>query len=272
MALCRDLDIAEYHASANVSHSKLRTFAEKGPAYYHARYVGKTLEREETAALAFGQAFETLFQGGGDAFAERVAVLPEGHGNTKAVQSAKAAAKAAGKLAISPDERSAMLEMVGSLHELERGMELVAMGEQQLTLTADAYGLTLQSRPDYLLLPGGFGGDCLSVDLKTTKCLDDMSDTGIVKLGYHTQAALVRRLCRMNDLGDARCYLLVVEKVPVYRSELIELSPELLDKGDQWLDVYAPRLSECYARNTWPRARQEVRRAGVPRWLQDEAA
>ena len=271
MALVHDISITEYHASSNVSHSKLRDFATKGPAYYFARHHARTLEREETAALVFGQAFELLFQDP-DAFARDVVVLPPGHGNTKAVQAAKEAARQAGKLAIAPDERAAMLEMAGSLREHDLAPGLIAQSAQQVTLTADCYGLPMQARPDYLVTDTGFGSGAISIDLKTTKSLDDMTDTGIVKLGYHTQAALVRRLCRLNNLGDCTCYLLVVEKAPVYRSELVELSPELLAQGDRWLDVYAPKLAECYERNHWPRTRPGIRRAGVPRWLQDEAA
>ncbi len=272
MALVRGISIEDYHDSPNVSHSKLETFAERGPGYYHARYIAKTIAREETAALVFGNAFELFFQQGEEAFERAVATRPEGHGNTKAVQSAKAAAKAAGKLAVSPAEREAMRGMAASLREHDMAPLLIAGAEQQLTLTAELYGRTYQARPDWLVHETGFGQGPVSVDLKTVKDLNDFSDTGIVKMGYHTQAALVRRLCRMNGLGDTTCYLLAVEKCPVYRSELIELPGELLDLGDRWLEVYAPKLAECYERDHWPRARPGIRRAGVPRWLQNEAA
>jgi len=273
MAIHRDVSIDAYHGSANVSHSKLKDFAQKGPAYYHARWVTRTLERKETKPLTFGQAFELLFQQGGDVFAERVVTLPDFHGNDNRVKAAKAAAQAAGKLCITPGERADMLEMAASLREHDMAPALLAASESQLTLTADLHGLTIQSRPDYLVLDTGFGGGAISIDLKTCKSLDDMSDTGIVKLMYHTQAALVRRLVRLNGLDDdCTCYLLAVEKEPVYRCELIELPSELLDKGDQWLDVYAPKLADCFHQNYWPRARPGVRRANVPRWLQDEAA
>ncbi len=272
MAILRGISIDEYHSGPNVSHSKLETFAERGPGYYHARYLAKTLEREETAALTFGNAFELYFQQGEEAFERAVATRPDGHGNTKAVQAAKAAAKATGKLAVSPAERETMRCMAASLREHDMASLLIAAAEQQLTLTAELYGRTYQSRPDWLVTETGFGQGPVSIDLKTAKDLNDFSDTGIVKMGYHTQAALVRRLCRLNGLGDATCYLLAVEKVPVYRCELIELPGELLDLGDRGLEVYAPKLAECYERNHWPRARPGIRRAGVPRWLQQEQA
>lgn len=272
MAILPDITNDAYHAASNVSHSKLRVFAEKGPGYYHAQYIAKTLAREETKALLFGQAYEILYQQGGDTFKERVCVLPEGHGNLKTVQAAKAAALAAGKIPISPSEYQDALEMMRSLSEQDTAPAMIEASEQQLTLTAEAYGLTIQSRPDWLMRASAFSDGAASTDLKTCKTLDDMSDTGIVKMGYHTQAALVRRLCRMNDLGDCTCFLLAVEKEPVYRCELIKLSPDLLAQGDRWLDVYLPKLAECYQTDRWPRARPGVRVAGVPRWLRDEAA
>lgn len=265
MTIERKQPIEWYLNSPNVSHSKLRDFAEHGARYYHDRYLAKTIPREETQALTFGQAFETLLQRGGEAFAKEVMVAPVNlDGRTKEGKAWKAAA--AGKLAVSQDDYQAMLEMASSVREHVEAAGKVEACEQQITLTGEAHGLTLQSRPDYVLL----SELCpLSIDLKTTKNLNDLSSTGIVKLGYHTQAAMVRRLLALNGLPDATCYLLVVEKCLPYRCALMRLSSALLDAGDRWLDTYAPRLAECMQQNCWPRT--STVDVEPPRWLLETA-
>jgi hypothetical protein len=151
-------------------------------------------------------------------------------------------------------------------------MDLIGACEQQVTLTAAAYGMTLQSRPDYVMLGSPLGQGAISIDLKTTKNLNDLNSTGIVKLGYHTQAALVRRMLVANGHPDVDCYLLAVEKCAPYRSALLKLKPELLAAGDQWIDTYAPRLAHCLETGQFPRAVPGIVEVDVPRWLRDDAA
>lgn len=268
MTIIRGIPIAEYLASPNVSHSKLRTFEQGGPRLYHDRYLSKTSEREETSALVFGQAFETLLQRGEAALREEVLIAPHGlDGRTKEGKAFKQ--QAAGRTCIAADEFEAMRAMVESLSELEVARDKLEACEQQVTLTAPSHGLTLQARPDYVLL----SEMCpISIDLKTTKCLNDLNATGVVKLGYHTQAALVRRVLAANGLPGAACYLLAVEKVEPYRSALLHLTPALLDAGDLWIDTYLPRLAACFERGQWPRAEPTVRDLELPRWLAQEHA
>lgn len=263
MTLHRNQPLDWYLNAPHVTHSKLRTFDEGGPALYHARHVEKTLPREETDALRFGTAFEALFQRGGHGFEAECQLIPAGHGNLGTVKAAKAAAAAKGKVPISQDDYTTMLEMARSLRELpEIGKAEVC--EQQVTLVGESCGLTMQSRPDYVMLSDLHA---YSVDLKTTKNLSDLlSGHGIVKLGYHTQAALVRRLMRQHGY-DPECYLLAVEKIPVYRSALIHLPSEMLDAGDRWIDLVASRIKHCMDTDQWARAMPGIVEIETPRWL-----
>ena len=93
-----------------------------------------------------------------------------------------------------------------------------------------------------------------------------------MKLGYHTQAALVRRLLALNGLPGAECYLMAVEKCAPHRSALLRLTPQLLDAGDRWIDTYLPKLAECFRADSWPRATPQVVDIDVPRWLASEEA
>ena len=263
MTILKNHPIDRYLNAPHVTHSKLRTFDEGGPALYHARHVAKTLEREETDALRFSTAFEALFQRGGQGFEAECVVIPPGHGNLGTVKAAKAAAAAKGKTPISQDDYAAMLEMARSLRELPE-LGKVDVCEQQVTLTGESCGLTMQSRPDYVMLSDLHA---YSVDLKTTKNLSDLlSGHGIAKLGYHTQAALVRRLMRAHGY-DPECFLLAVEKIPVYRSALIRIPSEMLDAGDRWIDLVAGRIKHCMDTGTWARAMPGIVDIETPRWL-----
>ena len=145
MTVIRNLPLAEYLASANVSHSKLRTFAEGGPQLYHDRYVTRTSEREETQALAFGQAFETLFQRGGEALARECC------GRMGSIAALKMGASAGGGRGAraSRTTRPDMIEWASARRARHGAGE--ARRVRRRSAHRRAYGLTVQSRPDYVL-------------------------------------------------------------------------------------------------------------------------
>ncbi len=267
----RGQPLAWYHNSPNVSHSKLRDFATKGARYYHDRYLAGLVQREVTSALVFGEAFEILFQQGGDRFAEVVAVAPAGlDKRTKEGKAFVAATK--GKLAIGNDDYLSMLEMSRCIRELpESDLAMLDAGEQQISLVGEAWGLTVQARPDWFcaeaLACNGFRP--FTVDLKTTRDLVDFLPEqrfrGVMTHGYHTQAALVRRIAR--ELGlDMDHYLLVVEKGQNPRAALVQVASDFLDFGDRWLDAHGPRLAACFQTQLWPRALTERVVAHAPSW------
>ncbi len=272
MTIHRDISIEAYHAQGEfVSHSRLRDFVANGARFFHDRYLACIADKEETEALRFGQAFEVLYQCGGPAFSEIVAVRPRALGDGRTTAAKAFAAGNAGKWVISEADYEAMLTMVESLHECEDGVLYTQDATPQVTLRGEAWGLKLQSRPDWIHLDD-HGGSYI-VDLKTTKDLADLDPgNSIWKLGYHTQAALARKLLALNGYPDAAVYLWVVEKGRGFRSECIRIREDALAWGDEWLAEHAPRLAACFANNEWRRATRGVVEIGKPRWATSREA
>ncbi len=269
--ILRNQPIGDYHApSAWVSNSRLRDFVERGAAYYQARYVLGTLAKDDTAALVYGQVFETLFQRP-DYFANEVAVMPAHFkdGRTTAAKEWKSGQERLGRLIISDAEYQAMLAGVDSLRTCTKGMALVNGAEQQVTLRGEIHGLRMQARPDWVCLRD-FGA--YSIDLKTTKNLNDMYPRGpaIYRFGYHVQAAIVRQLLAQNGYEGASTYNFAVEKQPMYRRAFIELTDRELSDGDAFLAEWCPQLAHCIETDTWPLGPDGVVTLQKPRWVKDE--
>lgn len=266
-----------YHADReHTSHSRIRDFANHGEAFYYERYLTGEIARKVTGPLEYGTAFEELFQRGGDAFAERVLVEPQGHdGRTTAGKQWKAAANASGKITISHDDYLSMLTMAERARTSPH-MQLMEAAGQQATLRGHAYGLRIQGRPDWLCLEGHerTGFRPFSIDLKTTKDLGDLKTReGVVSLGYHTQSAITRALLRQylaerGEDPETEHYLFVVEKCYPHRNALLRLNPEVLDYGDLYLEKYGAQLAACIAADNWPVSLPEVIEIGLPRRAQ----
>lgn len=268
--IIRHLPIDQYHLSDHVSHSKLRDYAERGARYYHDRHVARTIPHEETDAFRLGQAFETLFQLGKDAFERTYAIKPEAarDGRTVAGKAFKAAAGT--KTIVDQAEYDALCAMVESMRgpELADAMRLVAACEPQVSFRGELHGVKVQARPDYVCLDPDAP---FIMDLKTTRNLNDLlvdldqAGPTIWKLGYHSQLAFCRRLMAQAGFPQADAYLLVVEKQLPYRAACIDIG-ELLDWGEVYLDTHLPRLGQCIRTSDYPRCPRGIVRVARPRW------
>ncbi len=272
MSIAFDVSISEYHSSSTYcSHSRFRDFVEKGARYYYERYVSKTIERNETKAMRIGQIFETLVQDGDAAFE---ALIFHQREDGRKIKDQLASAKAAGLFPLKGEEYAMLQNMRASLFDCMDGMALIEGADKQPTITGNAYGIAMQSRPDWVCLEGLAYTDYrpYTVDLKTCDNLDGLRGDAskLIALGHHTQAALCRALMRDNGIPDSEHYLFAVEKQGACRSALIRLRPELLDWADQYFMKYAGELAHCIRTNTWPRA-EPTCEVGIPRWAQSGA-
>lgn len=279
--IIRGMSDEEYHeAREYTSHSRIRDFANHGERYYYGRHITGEIARETTRAFDYGIAFEALFQRGGDAFDEKVMVQPEKHdGRTTAGRMWQAAADASGKAVISFSDYQSMLVM-SELARTSVHMPLIHACEQQVSLRGFAYGLRIQSRPDWICMEGHerTGFRPFTIDLKTTRDLTDlMTREAVVSLGYHTQACISRRLMQQyltahGEDAETDHYLFVVEKSHAHRSALLRINPDVLDYGDLYLDKYGAQLARCIADDDWPVSLPEVIEIGLPRRAQRQHA
>lgn len=264
MTIHTDISIDEYHRGSHgfYSHSKLRCFSEESPFQFHAVHVAKTWVEPETNDLRFGSAFETLFQEGGDVFAQRVQII-DGDGRNSEVKKKRAACVAAGKRWVTNDEYMLMVDMTRSLDKHAKGVAYTRDASQQITLRGELCGLPMQCRPDWLQLDAFLS---TSVDLKTTRDLKRLAEPrgwGLRQYGYHSQAALVRELLRQNGYEHVVLYNWAVDKnPPSHKRALIEIRPDLLDEGLRYLEATARELKHCLETDTWPQGPEEPIKIG----------
>lgn len=263
----KDLPIAEYHASERVSTSKLKDFEDRGPRYYYARYVAKTIQPDpDTQAYAVGRAAEDYLR-----FAltndprhlAAYAVRPdELDGRTKAGKEWLAEHK--GKTILGGADEYACRMIAENALANEDLRPLLESAEAQVTFTGKLSGMPAQSRPDFVV-----DREALSLDLKTTNDLAAMaSGSRVLSYRYHAQAALV---CGLGDV--TRAALIVAEKAAPYRVELHYLDPEFLSIGDTWNREQSEKLAQCAASGRWPLTSTPVRTVSPPRYAypRDEA-
>jgi PDDEXK-like domain of unknown function (DUF3799) len=272
--IVRGLSIEAYHSPANgyVSHSRFHDFVKHGPKFYEQRYITGERERKPTEELLDGQAFETLYQRGGDAFAEEVAVRPA-HLDGRTKEGKAWAAAQQDKYSIDDAKYQAWLSMCGALNECADGRALIEHAESQVTIRGEAFGLPMQARPDWVVLDDFRP---VIIDLKTTKAISDLAretprgvfepGPDVWKYGYHTQLALMRRLLAEAGYPNAACYLFAAEKTGL-RSACIELPDWILREGEKHFEQYAPRLAECLRTGHFPRAVSGIVKLETPRWM-----
>lgn len=261
-----------YHDASNgyVSHSRLHDFTERGPAFFHGRYITGEIEKKVTPALVGGQALEDLFLEGEDYFHQHYAVRPAHitNGTTSAAKQWKAAQRA-GVHCISHEEYEELVAMCASLRTCDKGMALVNGCQKQVTFRAALHGLQMQARPDCVNL-SDFGS--YTVDIKTTRDLNEFlrrEGPAVWKYGYHTQAALMRALLAANGYPAASAYLLVVESQEPYRRACIQISDDCLAWADRLIAQEAAKLKECFDTDTWPLGPDEIITLQKPRWVRE---
>lgn len=258
-----DLDIDAYHAREHISHSKLRTFAAQGARAFHMFHVTRSCRPPvDTDALRFGRLFEDLIQKGSidlSGYAAKPAGMNLGSVDGRAWKKEQ---MAAGREIIDSADLDAMEHMAVSVRESEIALELIRASREQVTLTCHYEGtISLQARPDWLCVDGSplLGFRPLSLDLKTTSSLNKLaSGRGVLDLGYHCQAAMVRHIMRENGMADSSHLLLACEKAAPFRVQTIEIPEEWLDAGWAWCEAQLVKLHRCYQKNEWPRVEAEI--------------
>lgn len=272
MAILRDHPIESYHASPMLSASKIQDFARKGPRFYAAMHVTRKATRPPPSeALAFGLAFEDLVYG--LPIHERYNIKPAGMSFAKVDGKAwKIAAEANGNPIISSDDYDAMVVMRDSLRENEAAMRMIAACHSQTTFTCDHRGTPgLQSRPDWDSETGcvDTGFEPFTLDLKSTISLSKLaSGRGVAEFSYHAQAAIAAHCIERNTHVRPRSYLLAVEKVAPYRSQVLEVTPDWITVGWDWCERQLDKLAGHYASGEWPRVEREmIALPPVPAWV-----
>lgn len=267
-----DLEITDYHAAPEVSHSGLRDFAELGPAGFFHRHVRGENRRKTSAAMVGGQNLEDFLGG----WEPQVVPdeLPDARGK---VAPRKEDSEVVKRFLV--DNPGHVTRSVYETYKRQRdsimanatARALLEMAKPQVTFRADRSGLPgIQARPDFAILDSWMGD--VFVDLKRTESLDTFK-TNVRRLGHNTQAGMARLVAKECGLVP-EWYWLVVETGYPTRAQLFRPSELTLATGELWCDRQLEALAEHYTADHWPSTVNDVEElhSPVPGVYLDETA
>lgn len=219
--------------------------------YYHADLGGH--EKPGSAATKRGNVLDRMIFGVGP----EIVVLDFGDYKSKAAQTARLEAEAAGKLPVllEPYEKHRLfVEAVLQQLRDEHGIEF--KGDSQVTLQWEARenGVPCEGRLDHLLFQRLDPPRIMIWDLKT--CRDASEEAvarSIVKYGYHIQhAAYVEAASVLNPKAIVEMEFLFAETEPPFLVRRTPLAGTMKSLGEyQW--ARACRIwKDCVEKNDWP--------------------
>lgn len=258
MAIIRNQPISTYLSSERISAHKLKTLAELGPRGYYLTHISRIISKPRTPEMVFGSFFEDLIQRPAT-FKDEHLIRPPGLNMTETKKDPRVNAfKEISKTRdhIKHEEYEVMLEMAAAFAEHPEVMSLLHGAEQQVTLTGEMYGLSCQSRPDWVHFAGCSLTDYrpYTLDLKTTDDITFFAYNAEKKFSYDMQAAMVRHLMEENGYPESAQFNIVVEKSLPHRVAVVEYRRATLDRvRDYKIEPLMIELRECLKNQSFPR-------------------
>jgi hypothetical protein len=265
-----NMPMDEYHADTAISNSKIKVFADHGPARFYRQFIARDLPGDDSPAFAFGRAFDDhVFDPEG--FSRKYARKPEGLSlATKEGKEWKSANE--GKEIISDADWQIMGDMLAAINANQFAVDLLSIGSPQVTIRREVpdLGIVVQSRPDWLSLSPFLGlteGPYL-VDLKTTSDLDAF-DRNAIAFGYGRQLAMAQYLLAQEGyICDA--FLLVVEKKRAGRCRVRRLPEVALAAGFAQFRRYGAEIGRRLAANDWTDRQMAIEECKLTSWQEKE--
>lgn len=241
-----DLTNAAYHALPGLSSTGAKTLAT-----CPAQYRWATDHPVHRDVFDYGTVMHELILGKGDGYA----VIDADDWRTKTARDDRDSARAAGLTPIlRADHQRADAIATATLQHPDVA-PLFASGAAELSVLADADGIPVRCRPDWLTETRD--GRPVCVDVKTTAGQTHPSDLlgryGVIaRLGYHQSAAWYVDTLALAGVADALFLLLFVPKDGPMEPRVVTLDDDSLAVGRalnrQALDTFA----ECTESGEWP--------------------
>lgn len=273
--------IANYHATDAISHSKLEVFRRR-PALYKKRFIDKTVDREETAALVVGNALHCAVLEPGQ-YAHRYAIRPDGIDRRtkdgKAQWEAFCAAHT-GKTILDSDDAKVIENMAGAIAGNPTAAALLTGGEAEVTWRARANTLPhpMQCRTDYFNDAGCelSEGRPYVADVKSVETLDGEEfrnfSRAFVNFGYHRQCGFYLPLLQDCGVTCWDWFFVVVEKQEPFGCVVYRPTERAITEGIDETLTDLGNLAKAYASNTWPNMPDGVQDIDLPDWYKRRAA
>jgi hypothetical protein len=266
------LTAEEYHADPcpvpSLSNSIAQTMLERSPRHAwmaHPR-LNPRHQREDKAAFDIGRAAHALLTGD----PERFAIIDAADWRTKAAQTARDEAYAAGKVPLLADrwagvqamERAARAQL--ARHDECAGAFRPGYGDAEATLIWQEGDAWCRSRLDWIS-PERF----LIVDYKTTggSADPDQWSRDAFNRGYHIQAAFYRRAVRAVFGKDAEFRLAVQETEPPYALAVYGINGDGLELAERKVERALNLWRWCMKHDAWPAYSAQTYWIEPPPWL-----
>jgi exodeoxyribonuclease VIII len=257
----------EYHDDfERISHSMLEVFA-RSSREFHARYIARTIEQNETPSLALGSALHVAVLQPRE-WDDKVAVIPEMDRKTSKGKLAWAAFMDAtrGKVRITEDQRCQVERMSAALQSHPDAAQFVHrlhFKEYVASWTDERSALPCKCRIDGMTTDGDV------VDLKT--CIDPTPDgfaKAIANFKYDRQAAFYMYgldKCRPMQVVPHSFTFVAIQSSEPYEVWLHDLEQDDIIYAHEENQTYLEELALCYAFDQWNRSKG-TNRIVMPRW------
>lgn len=210
--------------------------------------------RDDTSALAFGQAIHTALLEP-DRFRQEYIVAPSCDRRTKGGRAEWESfiELAAGKTPILAGEFAAAEAMIKSVYGERDCAELLAHGrarEISFVWHDDVTGLLCKGRVDLLT---EFAGWTIICDLKSTSNASRYAfQRQMANLGYYRSVAWYRLGLNALVPADRRCVLIAIEKTPPYCAVAYEINDQALAIGEREVRELLVRYASSCESGLWP--------------------
>lgn len=279
------LPMAEYLAMPAASAGLMCTLLERCPraAWFDSWLNPKRSIDDNTEAQSIGTAMHSIVLEG---HADCVRVIdPKDHPNekgggipvgwtNKSIKAAKAAAIAAGKIPLLPEDMvvvngmvEAMREYLASIATTEPAVHDLFQpggGTSEVTIVWEEDGFLFRMRPDRLSLALNLMGDLKST--KTAAEPDRWGRTQLFGMSYYVAAAFYRRGLQRLAGKSAEYVFVPQEQDPPHLCSLIGLDPMVKQLGDRKIERAMRTWKNCIKTGVWPGYPNRVAYPEAPGW------
>lgn len=252
---------AEYHSRPELSHTAIKSFAQRGPWDFYHRYIRREMDAVETPALSLGSAFHAAVENA-DGWRE-LFVEPPTHCNGEPLNLRKKAHKqfledwrnslAPGVTVLRRGELGSVQKMTAAVLDNPAAVEyLICPGRKELAGFAvdKVSGLKVKAMADYLVPEFSDGEQACSVivDYKSTTCHtpEEWSRKAIRQLGYHYQAAWY-----LDVFGADRFVFVVSRSEPPWECWVRECPKAVIAKARMKNDEVLAQVWGCILQDEW---------------------
>jgi hypothetical protein len=248
-----------------LSKTSLRSFGERGPAWWKLRYIDRAIPDRRPEGATEGLALDCLLTEGLDQYIQRFIVRPKDI-DLRTKDGKQWRAMNEGKELLSAEDGLIIEEAAEAVSASCIWKEIDDFALAQHTIRADKprLGFGFQARPDWIRIAEN---KAVIYDLKKTRCLASFGRQAI-DLGYHLQAAVAKYILQEHGIEVEAAFLIAVEWERGARCRVYQIPENALRAGSNLMVSYANDIYECMKSGVWSESQDEPEPLPIPEWLE----